>query len=366
MNGQRVEVFASGAFAGRMRLSKGRNVLTIKATRSLDGKSAEKKLTLNRKAAFKVSAQTPLVFDFDYPVLPIGRVWLSAGDIVNVRFKASPGAKATFKVGDGESVTQMSESDGVLAGIYEGSYRIDAYDVLEKAKIRCFLSSKTNDPIEADLPDASVTSIDQKNISYYIARGPSADLYTGSDLDNPFCFAADKCKLEFAGRVGDALKFKIAPGVHAWGKSKEFADRGLDSFKPEAKLMNFSTSSDENQTVLNFNTMSPCVWSIEETPDLKKITLRLFGCQLNSFWHPDEAEDSVVSRIEPIQTADGIVDVSIYLKQASVWGFESKYVGNLLQIKLRKNPKAAKLSGLKIILDPGHGGANTARLVRLV
>lgn len=69
----------------------------------------------------------------------------------------------------------------------------------------------------------------------------------------------------------------------------------------------------------------------------------------------------VIDRLDWQQTKPGQIDYRFVLKSDQQWGYKLRYEGSTLVLSLRHPPKltgnAAKpLTGVKILLDPGHGG----------
>jgi N-acetylmuramoyl-L-alanine amidase len=76
-------------------------------------------------------------------------------------------------------------------------------------------------------------------------------------------------------------------------------------------------------------------------------------------------DNPVVSRLDWKQTTPGVVQYTFNLKSKQQWGYKLKYQGSNLVLSLRHPPKLDKnnldkpLTGTKILLDPGHGGADS-------
>jgi N-acetylmuramoyl-L-alanine amidase len=75
-------------------------------------------------------------------------------------------------------------------------------------------------------------------------------------------------------------------------------------------------------------------------------------------------DDPVVSRLDWQQISPGIVEYTFNLKQAQAWGYQLQYRGTSLALSLRHPPKRDRssqkpLNGIKIVLDPGHGGKDS-------
>ena len=73
-------------------------------------------------------------------------------------------------------------------------------------------------------------------------------------------------------------------------------------------------------------------------------------------------DDPVISRLDWKQVAPGHVQYTFNLKSQQDWGYNLRYEGTSLVLSLRHPPRVSStqnpksLAGIKILLDPGHGG----------
>jgi N-acetylmuramoyl-L-alanine amidase len=72
-------------------------------------------------------------------------------------------------------------------------------------------------------------------------------------------------------------------------------------------------------------------------------------------------DDPLISRLDWQQVAPEQVQYTFNLKKAQQWGYDLRYEGTTLVLTLRHPPtiehrRRQPLSGIKIVLDPGHGG----------
>jgi N-acetylmuramoyl-L-alanine amidase len=75
-------------------------------------------------------------------------------------------------------------------------------------------------------------------------------------------------------------------------------------------------------------------------------------------------DNPVISRLDWQQVAPGQTQYTFNLKNDQQWGYKLRYEGTSLILTLRHPPKMTgkrgkALSGIKILLDPGHGGAES-------
>ncbi|HEY9727316.1 MAG TPA: N-acetylmuramoyl-L-alanine amidase [Chroococcales cyanobacterium] len=75
-------------------------------------------------------------------------------------------------------------------------------------------------------------------------------------------------------------------------------------------------------------------------------------------------DDPLISRLDWQQVAPNQVQYTFNLKSLQQWGYTMRYEGTSLVLSLRHPPNAKiqnskSLTGIKILLDPGHGGAES-------
>ncbi len=78
-------------------------------------------------------------------------------------------------------------------------------------------------------------------------------------------------------------------------------------------------------------------------------------------------DNPIVSGLNWKQTAPGVVQYVFNLKSQQQWGYKLRYEGSSLVLSLRHPPKLSQivgkpLTGMKILLDPGHGGKDSGAL----
>jgi N-acetylmuramoyl-L-alanine amidase len=72
-------------------------------------------------------------------------------------------------------------------------------------------------------------------------------------------------------------------------------------------------------------------------------------------------DNPIISRLDWQQVAPGKVQYTLHFKKSQQWGYQLRYEGTSLILSLRQPPvllasSKLPLTGIKILLDPGHGG----------
>src|SRR3972149_10375223 len=138
VNGGEVRVYPSGAFVGLLTLNVGLHPLRIVVI-SPKGDSLWRDFVLMRSEPARNSSKDTLTID-SIMMEPSDDLWLGAGEVVEVRFKGSPGYEATFDIDGVDSGIPMRELPAKEAagfqGVYVGRYVIKHDDEAKKAAIK--------------------------------------------------------------------------------------------------------------------------------------------------------------------------------------------------------------------------------------
>ncbi|MCU0524617.1 MAG: N-acetylmuramoyl-L-alanine amidase [Elainella sp. Prado103] len=107
-----------------------------------------------------------------------------------------------------------------------------------------------------------------------------------------------------------------------------------------------------------FPLQMPVPIDIQQSDRTLTLTLHNTTAQTDTiFLNPDP----VIDRLDWQQTAPGQVQYRFNLQSDQQWGYKTRYEGSTLILSLRHPPaltdRAQPLQGTRILLDPGHGGA---------
>jgi N-acetylmuramoyl-L-alanine amidase len=93
--------------------------------------------------------------------------------------------------------------------------------------------------------------------------------------------------------------------------------------------------------------------------DPSKIVVDVFGATNNTNWITQLENVKEIKNVYYEQTEDEVFRITIELKHAQHWGHQIYYRGNMMVIKIKRQPENLSLSNLTIAVDAGHGGINT-------
>ena len=90
-----------------------------------------------------------------------------------------------------------------------------------------------------------------------------------------------------------------------------------------------------------------------------RIVVDIFGAVSNTNWITNLKTVQEVKNVWYEQIEDDVFRVFIELKHRQHWGHVITYRGNVLQVRIKRQPAKLQLKHLKIAVDAGHGGAQT-------
>jgi N-acetylmuramoyl-L-alanine amidase len=161
-----------------------------------------------------------------------------------------------------------------------------------------------------------------------------------------------------SGREGEWVRLDYG----AWIKASEV--RVVPGAVPVRSLIRSIRSRQlEGATEVYFPLQAPVPMSVQQGSSTLTLSLYNTTAQTDIIRLND---DPLISRLDWQQTAPGQVQYTFNLKSSQQWGYSLRYEGTTLVLSLRHPPKVSSgrkpLTGVKILLDPGHGGAESGAL----
>ncbi|MBR8836284.1 MAG: N-acetylmuramoyl-L-alanine amidase [Stigonema ocellatum SAG 48.90 = DSM 106950] len=159
------------------------------------------------------------------------------------------------------------------------------------------------------------------------------------------------------GREGGWLRLDYG----GWINSKE-ALILPGAIPPHTIIRSVGYRHSPSATEIIFPLQVPVPVSVQQGNDTLTLTLYNITAQTDII---PFANDSLISRLDWQQVAPEQVKYTFNLKKHQQWGYKLRYDGTSLVLSLRHPPaigrgkKYKPLSGLKILLDPGHGGTES-------
>jgi N-acetylmuramoyl-L-alanine amidase len=182
---------------------------------------------------------------------------------------------------------------------------------------------------------------------------------TGASTDNSRLTPLPKgTKATVTAKEGEWLRLDYG----GWIKQKE-TQPVSDSTPPKSIIRSITSRQIEGETEIIFPLQVPVPISIEQGEKTLTLTLYNTTAQTDTIRLND---NPLIKRLDWQQIAPERLKYTFNLKDDRQWGYQVKYMGTSLILSLRHPPQLIKgnqpLKGIKIVLDPGHGGKETGTI----
>ncbi len=359
INGQAVKVYPTGAFAYELNLHPGDSILNLIAF-SAPGKSVTKKLTYTY--ALPLAPDTVRVLDIvSLETFPEGNLFVQPGDRVRIRAKALPGCTVT--AWKDISLFEMPTGKGqTMPGIYQGEYTVKPGDSLLLSHIPVAITNHEGLTVTREskswfsmlsplAPDMLVT----KGRLAHLLFGLGEDRLGGAKIG----YLDSMIRLHIIGKVGSKYKVQLSKYHTAYIEEDQVEVLPKGTFIPESLTGNWRVYGDSLYDYVNLSLSERLPYQSTQMIDPSKIVVDVFGATNNSNWITQLTTVKEISNVFYEQLEDGLLRIHIELKHHQHWGHEIFYKGNMLVIKVKRQPENLSLSHLTIAVDAGHGGTNT-------
>ncbi len=375
INGREVKVYSSGAFCGVVNVPVDTSIVRL-VVRAATGDSLEKDFVLERPEPLKASPHDPVVIESAL-MKPSEDLWLGAGDILEVRFKGSPGREASFDIEGVESGIPMTElppaqANG-LAGIYIGRYKVREGDDVKDARIRFYLkrsfwssekvySKAKVSIIPKDLP--RVAEITGKHP--FLNAGLGNDRLGGAKLG----YIQSGVRVVITGKAGNQYHVQLSDGMDAWLPEYFASLLPLDTPLPHSLVGSLTVTGkdstankNQGEDIVTVALSQRLPYVSEQRVNPTQLIVDIFGATSNTNWITQQLSSKGIKSVSWQQRGAGRYRLIITLTYEQHWGYDIGYInGSTMKITLRRPPEIAAadapLSGLTIAVDAGHGGDN--------
>ena len=366
INGKQTKVYASGAFVELLQINVDTNTFRF-TVKSIAGDSLWKEFVIIRPEPMKNSPHDTLVIE-QAMMEPSEDMWLTSGDVLEVKFKGSPGWKASFDIPNVESgipMRELSPSDGGgFAGIYISHYKVKPTDAVRDAQI-VFHLKKSFWSREKVFSKAKISILPKElpRVAEIIGNRPYLNAGLGTDRlgGSKLGFLQEGVHVEITGKVGSQYRVRLSPSMDAW-LPEDFANLlPPDTPLPCSLAGAISATGNNAEDIVTLSLSEKHPYTSEQLINPSAIIVDVYGATSNTNWISQQRSAKGIESITWKQIAVDQYRIIINLLH-SHWGYDIDYVGNMLQIIIRRPPiivsRDSILSGLVIAVDAGHGGDN--------
>ncbi|MCU0644314.1 MAG: N-acetylmuramoyl-L-alanine amidase [bacterium] len=360
VNGSQVKVYRSGAFVDRVDLKTGENIIVIVAKDSSG--ETQQSIRIFRQPPIPVSPRIPTEIDARI-IWPETDITLVSGDMLEVRFKGSPGGNAKFsidKLCKNIPMTELTSGDASgMSGIYSGVTKLSTDKKIASKSVHFELTGKDGRKAKQLSPGLVTVLPDQipligETISQtYLKTSP----YGWGIMS----ILPEGIRLQIRGERGGHYKVCLAGDSFAYVNSSDvkLLPAGTSVPKTSISLPAYSINGDWIQ--LRMNVQTNCPYSIVQNVDPATIELTVYGAHLMSQWITYPEYDETIKMIRWHQPSADVFKLFVTLNMAQQWGYRVRYLSGQIILEIRRKPKIAlppssPVQGLIFTLDAGHGG----------
>ncbi|MFT3909478.1 MAG: N-acetylmuramoyl-L-alanine amidase [Ferruginibacter sp.] len=362
INGEKIKVYPTGAFAYEIRLKEGDNVFTLVAI-SESGKSASKAIHF----IYEIPKPAEPVKTFGIESIrtfPEGNLLLTPGDKIEFKVKAFPGSKMSVMNNVPLYEMPITETRG-MPGIYQGVYEIKSTDSFSSMKIPVSIVDSTGQKVIKETKDSfSIMSPLAPNVA--ITKGRLAHLEYGLGDDRlggaKVGYIDSLIPLKVIGKVGTHYKIQLAKTRTAYIPDEHVTLAPKGTFEPSALTGKWKVYGDSSFDYVNIELTSRLPYQSFQLMEPSRIVVDIFGATNNTNWITQLENTKEISDVNYEQVADDIFRVTIQLTHKQHWGHQVFFRGNTLVIKVKHQPADLSLNKLIIGIDAGHGGKNTGAI----
>ena len=369
INGREVKVYGSGVFVGSVSLAVGVNPVRVVA-RATSGDSLVKTFVFTRPEPLKPLTHEPTVIDVQ-SIEPRQNLWLGKDDILEVKFRGSPGYKAYLDIEDVESGIPMLElpaNDSIIgSGTYIGRYKVRESDEARDVPVRVRLK-KSFWSSEKAFSNGKVSILPKELPRVAIVAGRRPFLNAGLGEDRlggaKLGYIQAGIRVQVIGKVGRQYKIHLSDGMVGW-LPEDFAQLlPVETPQPRSLVGSISTSGNATEDVVSVSLNQRLPYLADQIVDPPALVVDIFGATSNTNWITHHRSATGIKSVSWDQAGADHYRLTIALNNAQHWGYDVGYdQGSNLRIHIRKPPRIAHsdsvLAGFTIAVDAGHGGDNT-------
>ena len=360
VNGEEIKRSPAGHFAPSFPLELGENTFQLRHNNeelSITVTRVDDEPTVPTTVTFAENSLTPAV---DITRLPGETICFSTVAPPDASVMVSlPGmtipllpqtASVTLPPNSGVLVGDNAPNDSTATGQYRGCSQFARVGNLGKPNFEVSLNGESfTQQGEGEITIASANNLEVIEVieTEGIARtGASTDYSRLTPLPQG-------TKAKVTGKEGEWLRLDYG----GWIKAEE--TRSLSNNTLTDSLIRSITSRQlTGETEIVFPLQVPVPVSVDQSNDSISLTLHNTTAQTDTIFLDD---DPIIKRLDWQQKTPTEITYTFDLKSDRQWGYDLRYEGTTLVFTLRHPPQVSiqsqlPLEGMKILLDPGHGG----------
>lgn len=369
INGKNVKIFPNGGFTQVVKLKRGKNIINIKTTL----KRAEKKLTYTINVPEYQKSLSESVMNIDTSsIRPNNNMLIKAGDEIIITFKATPGCKAFFSIGNIKDIQmfeeeKISKTDPIFGksfntsiepvkGLYKGVYVVQETDNFKNLPV---IIKLTDDKTSITrVTSAKITSIDKLGAPIIaVVIKDNATTRTAPDKSR-LTPLLKGTKLHIIGKIDNYYRFEMGSAMEGWILMADVKLLQEGTSIPKSNITSLNIESKQDEVLIKIPLEEKIPFLIQELPDSGFI-FTLYGATAALDLFKYDNNDSFIKEIKWFQPYKGTVQFYITTNSKQLWGYDYYYENDSMVFRIKKpclNDSQKPLKDKIIAIDPGHGG----------
>lgn len=355
VNGKAVKVYPTGAFAYEINLKPGDTSFNIIAF-AAPGQSLTKKITYGY--TLPPPPDTVKTLDItSIETFPEGNLMVQPGD--KIKFKVKALTRCTVVAGKN---IPLFEIPAAMPGIYQGEYVVKETDSFLVTKIQVTITDSTGKSLTRETKN-TISMFSPYSPTIAVTKGRLAHLLFGLGEDRlggaKIGYLDSMVLLNVVGKVGSKYKVQLSKYRTAYIDDDQVQFLPKGNFTPESLTANFRAYGDSAYDYVAIGLTARLPYQSMQLINPSKIIVDVFGATTNTNWITQLESLQEIKNIFYEQTADDVLRITIELNHQQHWGHQIYYRGNMLIIKVKRQPQNLSLNKLTIAVDAGHGGSNS-------
>jgi N-acetylmuramoyl-L-alanine amidase len=352
INGNDIKVYATGAFAYEVNLKTGDTLFNLIAS---SGQSVTKKIMYNYTLPAPPDTVKTLAIA-SIETYPEGNLMLQPGDKIKFKVKTLTGCKVMVA----KNIT-LYEMQGAMPGIYQGEYVVKEKDSFLVTKLPVTITDKNGKFFTSETKN-TFSMFAPLNPTIAVTKGRLAHLLFGLGEDRlggaKIGYLDSMVQLHIVGKVDTKYKVQLTKYRTAFIDDDlvQFLPKG--NFTPESLTGNLRAYGEGGYDYVTLGLAARLPYQSMQVINPSKIIVDVFGATSNTNWITQLENVQEIKNVFYEQAEDDIYRITIELKHQQHWGHQIYYKGNMLMIKIKRQPENLLLNKLTIAVDAGHGGSN--------
>lgn len=361
INYKEVNVYPTGAFVGLHYLTADTTLLHI-AVVSPKGDSLWKDFLFLRPIP-KTYPEGEIFID--NVSAPSEDMWLTTGDILEVRMRGSSGQQPEFEIDGVESGIPMREvngKNGSAVSTYIGQYKIKPADQCVDAAVTVSMKKNFFSSVAAVakgkisiIQDSIPRVVELTGKRPFLNAGLGTDRLGGAKLG----FMTEGVRTVVNGKVGAQYRVRLSTGMDGW-LPQDFAQLlPVNTSLPSTLTGSISIMGNHVEDIIRVSLSQRVAYLSEQLTDPIAIVVNIFGATSNTNWITHHLSATGIEQVKINQVGEEHFQLTILLKHRQHWGHDISYEGTSMRIRIRRPPviadSAQPLAKLTIGIDAGHG-----------